>query len=113
MVALLTRSLKENSVFALADEAFCPGAIQNMVMPLPVVVLPDKLPQPEHAATLDALLHSLGLAAAACRAAILRVPTGQILDRWVEQAGFPFRPAPPQSPAPDVYLANWNQYALL
>ena len=82
-----------------------------MIMPLPVVVPPDGVPQSEHTATLDALLHSLGLAAAACRAAILHVRTGQILNHWVEHAGFPFRPASPPPPTPDVFVTNWNQYA--
>ena len=85
--------------------------MQNMVAMLPFMVPACKQPAAEDPSSPSGLHNSVGLAAAACRAAILQARSpGGILAEWAKQALAAYA-EPQAAPAYDCFVTNWNQYA--
>ena len=89
------------------------GNLQNNQAPLPVVIPSPEQPAPAEPETPRSLQHCIGLAAAACRAAILQLRApGQVLAMMAQYSQAPYLEGPlPRSPCSDVFITNWNQCA--
>ena len=85
--------------------------MQNIVTVLPFMVPACEQPAAEDASSPSGLHNSIGLAAAACRAAILQARSpGGILGEWAKQV-LAAHAEPQTAPAYDCFVTNWNQYA--
>ena len=90
------------------------GTLQNLVSPLPIVIPPPGSSGADDADHPDSLNQSLGVAAAACRAAILQLRSpGEILATCGKYAQAPYADVPmPQFPAADLAFSNWDRCGL-
>ena len=85
--------------------------MQNIVTVLAFMVPACEQPAAEDASSPSGLHNSIGLAAAACRAAILQARSpGRILGEWAKQV-LAAHAEPQTAPAYDCFVTNWNQYA--
>ena len=91
------------------------GTLQNLVSPLPIVIPPPGSSGADDADHPDSLKQSLGVAAAACRAAILQLRSpGEILAMCGKYAQAPYADVPmPQFPVADLAFSNWDRCSLL